>query len=75
MSSDATPDPLDHPLVSGRRMQVLRTRRGISRTVLAGLLGMSPSWVKQIENGSQPYEPRSTPSHSPLIAKHRRPRT
>ncbi|SEC89559.1 helix-turn-helix domain-containing protein [Streptomyces melanosporofaciens] len=52
MSSDATPDPLDHPLVFGQRMQVLRTRRGMSRTVLAGLLGKSPSWVKQIENGT-----------------------
>ncbi|MBO8184561.1 helix-turn-helix domain-containing protein [Streptomyces sp. DW4-2] len=32
-------------------MQILRERRGMPRTVLAGLLGMSPSWVKQIENG------------------------
>lgn len=52
MSPDATPDPLDHPLVFGQRMQVLRTRRGMSRTVLAGLLDKSPSWVKQIENGT-----------------------
>ncbi|WP_030825970.1 helix-turn-helix domain-containing protein [Streptomyces hygroscopicus] len=52
MSSDATSDPLDHPLVFGQRMHVLRTRRGMSRTVLAGLLGKSPSWVKQIENGT-----------------------
>ncbi|MFE1934070.1 helix-turn-helix domain-containing protein [Streptomyces sp. NPDC059474] len=52
MSSDAAPDPLDHPLVFGQRMQVLRTRRGMSRTVLAGLLGKSPSWVKQVENGT-----------------------
>ncbi|MEV5770147.1 helix-turn-helix domain-containing protein [Streptomyces antimycoticus] len=51
MSSDAPPDPLAHPLVFGQRMQVLRTRRGMSRTVLAGLLDKSPSWVKQIENG------------------------
>ncbi|MGY0059872.1 helix-turn-helix domain-containing protein [Streptomyces sp. LZ34] len=52
MSSDATPNPLDHPLVFGQRMQVLRTRRGMSRTVLAGLLDKSPSWVKQVENGA-----------------------
>ncbi|MFH8809372.1 helix-turn-helix domain-containing protein [Streptomyces hygroscopicus] len=52
MSSDAASDPLDHPLVFGQRMHVLRTRRGMSRTVLAGLLGKSPSWVKQIENGT-----------------------
>ncbi|GAA2638005.1 hypothetical protein GCM10009863_63510 [Streptomyces axinellae] len=32
-------------------MQLLRERRGMPRTVLAGLLGMSPSWVKQVENG------------------------
>ncbi|MFG3252368.1 helix-turn-helix domain-containing protein [Streptomyces sp. NPDC048172] len=35
----------------GPRMQLLREQRGMPRTVLAGLLGMSPSWVKQIENG------------------------
>src|SRR4051794_11678571 len=52
MPSDVTPDPMDHPLVFGQRMQVLRTRRGMSRTVLAGLLGKSPSWVKQVENGT-----------------------
>ncbi|MGW2408298.1 helix-turn-helix domain-containing protein [Streptomyces sp. NPDC001739] len=32
-------------------MQILRNRRGMSRTVLAGLLGKSPSWVKQVEGG------------------------
>ncbi|MGC9538369.1 helix-turn-helix domain-containing protein [Streptomyces sp. UG1] len=32
-------------------MQILRTRRGMSRGVLAGLLGKSPSWVKQVEGG------------------------
>ncbi|OMI38894.1 helix-turn-helix domain-containing protein [Streptomyces sparsogenes] len=52
MGSDATSNPLDHPLVFGQRMQVLRTRRGMSRTVLAGLLDKSPSWVKQVENGA-----------------------
>ncbi|WP_460112835.1 hypothetical protein [Streptomyces platensis] len=39
MTSDATPDPYAEPLVFGQRMQILRTRRGMSRTVLAGLLG------------------------------------
>ncbi|MEU8824331.1 helix-turn-helix transcriptional regulator [Streptomyces sp. NPDC048636] len=52
MPSDATPEPLDHPLVFGQRMQVLRIRRGMSRTVLAGLVDKSPSWVKQVENGT-----------------------
>ncbi|WP_171171564.1 helix-turn-helix domain-containing protein [Streptomyces sp. I05A-00742] len=52
MPDDATPDPYAHPLVFGQRMQILRTRRGLSRPVLAGLLGRSPSWVKQVENGA-----------------------
>jgi transcriptional regulator with XRE-family HTH domain len=32
-------------------MELHRTRRGMSRPVLAGLVGMSPSWVKQVEGG------------------------
>ncbi|MFI6639487.1 helix-turn-helix domain-containing protein [Streptomyces sp. NPDC050504] len=51
MSTEATPDPYADPLCFGQRMQILRERRGMSRTVLSGLLGMSPSWVKRIENG------------------------
>ncbi|MFE0178460.1 helix-turn-helix domain-containing protein [Streptomyces sp. NPDC059002] len=51
MSPDATPDPFMEPVAFGQRMQILRTRRGMSRDVLAGLLGMSPSWVKQVEGG------------------------
>ncbi|MFJ2067130.1 helix-turn-helix domain-containing protein [Streptomyces albidoflavus] len=51
MSSDATPDPFVERVTFGQRMEVLRTRRGMSRPVLAGLLGMSPSWVKQVEKG------------------------
>ena len=51
MSNDDTPDPYTEPLAFGQRMQILRERRGMPRTVLAGLLGMSPSWVKQVENG------------------------
>lgn len=51
MPEDATPDPYTNPLVFGQRMQILRTRRGMSRPVLAGLVGMSPSWVKQVETG------------------------
>ncbi|MEW2635246.1 helix-turn-helix transcriptional regulator [Streptomyces sp. NPDC048389] len=34
-------------------MQILRERRGVSRLVLAGLLGVSPSWVKKAESGEQ----------------------
>ncbi|WP_267904605.1 helix-turn-helix domain-containing protein [Streptomyces apocyni] len=52
MPSDATtPDPSAEPIAFGQRMQVLRTRRGMSRTVLAGRVGKSPSWVKQVEGG------------------------
>ncbi|GGT65350.1 helix-turn-helix domain-containing protein [Streptomyces purpureus] len=51
MSHDATPDPYANPLAFGQRMQVLRERRGMSRTVLGGLVGMSAEWVKQVENG------------------------
>ncbi|MEV8311961.1 helix-turn-helix transcriptional regulator [Streptomyces flavidovirens] len=51
MSFDATPDPYTNPIAFGQRVQILRTRRGMSRPVLAGLLGMSPSWLKQIETG------------------------
>ncbi|NNJ04133.1 helix-turn-helix transcriptional regulator [Streptomyces sp. PKU-MA01144] len=35
----------------GQRVQILRTRRGMSRTVMAGLMGMSVSWLKQVERG------------------------
>ncbi|MER5882737.1 helix-turn-helix transcriptional regulator [Streptomyces sp. NPDC001941] len=51
MSSDATPDPYAEPIAFGSRMQLLRERRGMSRVVLAGLLGRSPAWVKQVEKG------------------------
>ncbi|MBP0459838.1 helix-turn-helix domain-containing protein [Streptomyces montanisoli] len=51
MPSDATPDPYADPLVFGQRMQILRQKRGLTRPVLAGLLGRSQSWVKQVEGG------------------------
>nr|WP_281396884.1 helix-turn-helix domain-containing protein [Streptomyces olivoverticillatus] len=35
----------------GQRLQLLRTRRGMTRIVFAGLLGKSPSWVKALECG------------------------
>lgn len=47
----ATPDSAPAPLVFGQRMQILRQRRGMTRAVLAGLIGMSESWVKRVENG------------------------
>ncbi|WP_128977292.1 helix-turn-helix domain-containing protein [Streptomyces roseicoloratus] len=51
MSPDATPDPYAHPVAFGQRVKILRERRGMTREVLAGLIGMSPSWVKRIELG------------------------
>ncbi|MFD9815864.1 multiprotein-bridging factor 1 family protein [Streptomyces sp. NPDC059080] len=50
-SEDAAPDPYATPLVFGQRLQILRERRGMSRQVLAGLVAMSASWVKRVENG------------------------
>jgi hypothetical protein len=37
---------------TGERIQILRERRGITRPVLAGLVGMSSSWLKGIERGT-----------------------
>jgi transcriptional regulator with XRE-family HTH domain len=36
---------------TGERIQILREREGLSRPVLAGLVGMSASWLKGIEQG------------------------
>ncbi|MFJ1964912.1 helix-turn-helix domain-containing protein [Streptomyces massasporeus] len=51
MPSDATPDPYSDPLVFGQRLQILRTRRGLTRDQLGGLAGFSGSWVKGVETG------------------------
>jgi transcriptional regulator with XRE-family HTH domain len=51
MPSDATPDPYADPLVFGQRLQILRTRKGLTRDQLGGLVGRSGSWVKGIETG------------------------
>lgn len=48
---DATPDPATEPIAFGQRMKILRTRKGMTREVLAGLLGKSTEWVKALENG------------------------
>ncbi|MFD1830639.1 helix-turn-helix domain-containing protein [Streptomyces desertarenae] len=45
--TDAAPEPI----AFGERLRILRVRRGMSRPVLAGLLGRSPSWLKQVERG------------------------
>jgi transcriptional regulator with XRE-family HTH domain len=36
---------------TGERIQSLRERKGLTRPVLAGLVGMSASWLKGIEQG------------------------
>jgi len=42
------PDPA---MTVGQRIQLLRERRGMTRAVLAGLVGRSESWVKAVEKG------------------------
>jgi transcriptional regulator with XRE-family HTH domain len=49
--SDGSPDPYADPLVFGQRLQILRTRKGMTREQLGGLLGKSGSWVKGVETG------------------------
>ncbi|GIE92075.1 Helix-turn-helix domain-containing protein [Actinoplanes regularis] len=44
-------DPYTDPLVFGQRLQILRTRKGITRDQLGGLVGRSGSWVKGVETG------------------------
>ncbi|WP_433547582.1 helix-turn-helix domain-containing protein [Streptomyces sp. CA-294286] len=51
MPSDATPDSYSDPLVFGQRLQILRTRKGMTRDQLGGLMGRSGSWVKAVEAG------------------------
>ncbi|GAA3737939.1 transcriptional regulator with XRE-family HTH domain [Spinactinospora alkalitolerans] len=49
--TDGTPDPFEVSLSFGQRLKLLRTRRGMTREVLAGLTGKSASWVKAVESG------------------------
>jgi transcriptional regulator with XRE-family HTH domain len=48
---------------TGECIQILRERRGITRPVLAGLVGMSASWLKGIERGTR------LPPRLPLLVK------
>jgi transcriptional regulator with XRE-family HTH domain len=48
---------------TGERIQILRERKGLSRPVLAGLVGMSASWLKGIERGTR------LPPRLPLLVK------
>ncbi|MBT2226284.1 helix-turn-helix domain-containing protein [Nonomuraea sp. NEAU-A123] len=45
-------------LTIGQRIKYLRERRGMTREVLAGLVGKSESWLKQVENGIIQQNPR-----------------
>ncbi|MEV5508860.1 helix-turn-helix domain-containing protein [Streptomyces orinoci] len=40
-------------LTTGERVRILRERRGMTRAVLAGLVGRSSDWLKKIENGER----------------------
>jgi transcriptional regulator with XRE-family HTH domain len=48
---------------TGERIQILRERKGLTRPVLAGLVGMSPSWLKGIERGTR------LPPRLPLLVR------
>lgn len=39
------------PVRFGQRLQLLRTRKGMTREVLAGLIGKSTEWVRAVEKG------------------------
>ncbi|MDH6134678.1 transcriptional regulator with XRE-family HTH domain [Kitasatospora sp. MAA4] len=45
---------LPEELTPGERIRVLRERRGMTRPVLAGLVGRSTDWLKKIESGERP---------------------
>jgi transcriptional regulator with XRE-family HTH domain len=57
-----TPDELAGKR-TGERIQILRERRGLTRPVLAGLVGMSLGWLKGIERGTR------LPPRLPLLVK------
>lgn len=41
------------PLTTGERIRLRREARGMSRAVVAGLVGRSPDWLKKIERGER----------------------
>ncbi|MGW1281213.1 helix-turn-helix domain-containing protein [Streptomyces tsukubensis] len=51
MSPRAVPDPYADPLAFGQRLQILRTRKGLTRDQLGGLMGRNGSWMKALETG------------------------
>lgn len=51
MPVHGTPDPHEVQVPFGTRLKMNRTRRGMTREVLGGLVGRSASWVKAVETG------------------------
>ncbi|MFE7133441.1 helix-turn-helix domain-containing protein [Streptomyces sp. NPDC057638] len=51
MPVPATPDPYADPLAFGQRLRILRTRRGVTRDQLGGLVARGGAWVKALETG------------------------
>ncbi|RSN71352.1 transcriptional regulator [Actinomadura sp. WAC 06369] len=48
---DRTPDPTDPDMTTGERIKFYRRRKGMTRAVLAGLVGRNPRWLKAVEDG------------------------
>ncbi len=55
------PESVPSDFSPGERIRYFREKRGMSRPVLAGLVGRGPSWLKKIERGE-----RETPSYELL---------
>ncbi|WP_433252814.1 helix-turn-helix domain-containing protein [Streptosporangium sp. CA-135522] len=55
---NATNEPPTPTLTVGQRIRALRMRRGMTQEVLAGLVGKSESWLKQVESGRLQQNPR-----------------
>uniref|UniRef100_UPI003F491260 helix-turn-helix domain-containing protein n=1 Tax=Streptosporangium sp. CA-235898 TaxID=3240073 RepID=UPI003F491260 len=55
---DATNDAPGPVLTLGQRIRAHRKRRGMTQEVLAGLLGKSVSWLKQVEGDRLQQSPR-----------------
>ncbi|GAA3516553.1 DNA-binding XRE family transcriptional regulator [Streptosporangium album] len=56
--NDGTNDALGPALTIGQRIRIKREQRGMTREVLAGLVGKSASWLKAVESGRLQQNPR-----------------
>lgn len=56
--NDASNESAGPVLTVGQRIKHLRERRGMTREVLAGLVGKSVSWLKGVETGRLQQNPR-----------------